>query len=73
MSMNMDELAAESADLLPGREALTKFSGFSFTKTLNVTKHVAHVSASNESLALNDHSVGAVAQSAANQSISISQ
>ncbi|WP_377269393.1 hypothetical protein [Peterkaempfera sp. SMS 1(5)a] len=72
MSMNIDELAAESADLLPGREALTKFS-LSFAKTVNVTKHVANVAASNESLALNDHSPFAVAQSAANQSISISQ
>ncbi|AXI79453.1 hypothetical protein [Peterkaempfera bronchialis] len=72
MSMNIDELSAESADLLPGREALTKFS-LNIAKTVNVTKHVANVSAANDSLALNDHSPFAVAQSSANQSISIHQ
>ncbi|MEZ0091309.1 hypothetical protein ABH925_002468, partial [Streptacidiphilus sp. EB129] len=48
MSMDMHELDAESAELLPGREALGKLK-FSFTKTVNVTKHVANVSAHNQS------------------------
>jgi len=72
MSMDMNELAAESAELLPGREALGKLS-FSFTKNLSVTKHVANVSASNNSLATNIHSAGADAESEAAQSISITQ
>ena len=72
MSMDMHELDAESAELLPGREALGKLK-FSFTKTVNVTKHVANVSASNDSTAGNFHSLGATAQSEADQSITISQ
>ncbi|MEV4439189.1 hypothetical protein AB0K09_09230 [Streptomyces sp. NPDC049577] len=72
MSMNAHELEAESAELLPGREALGKLK-FSFTRTTNVTKHIANVSAHNESAALNDHSPFAVAQSEATQSISIKQ
>jgi hypothetical protein len=72
MSMDMHELDAESAELLPGREALGKLK-FSFTKTVNVTKHVANVSASNTSSAGNFGSLGATAQSEACQSISISQ
>ncbi len=55
--MDAHELEAESAELLPGREALGKLK-FSFNRTTNVTKHVATVQASNSSLALNDHSVG---------------
>ncbi|GAA3055141.1 hypothetical protein VR41_02310 [Streptomyces sp. NRRL B-1568] len=72
MSMNPNELEAESAELLPGREALGKLK-FSFTRTTNVTKHVAHVSAHNESLAANTDSPFAVAQSEATQAISIKQ
>ena len=44
MSMNIDELNAESAELLPGREALSTLK-FNFTKNVNVTKHVANVNA----------------------------
>ncbi|MEV4431900.1 hypothetical protein [Streptomyces sp. NPDC049555] len=72
MSMNPHELEAESAELLPGREALGKLK-FSFTRTTNITKHVANVHAHNESLAANDNSPWAVAQSEAAQSISIKQ
>ncbi|WP_037568959.1 hypothetical protein [Phaeacidiphilus oryzae] len=66
------ELDAESADLLPGREALGKLT-FTFTRTTNVTKHVANVHAHNESAAVNQWSPEAVAQSEASQSISIHQ
>ncbi|QMU79451.1 hypothetical protein GXW83_30835 [Streptacidiphilus sp. PB12-B1b] len=72
MSMDMHELDAESAELLPGREALGKLK-FSFTKTVNVTQHVANVSAHNTSSANNFGSLGATAQSEADQAISISQ
>jgi len=72
MSMNMNELDAESAELLPGREALSKVK-FSFTKTVNVTKHIANVEASNQSLAGNFASIGSAAGSDAAQSISIHQ
>ena len=74
MSMDMHELQAESAELLPGREALGKLS-FSFTKTVNVTKnvHVANVDAANTSNVGNFGSWGAAAQGEAAQSISISQ
>ncbi|MFE0331145.1 hypothetical protein ACFW08_30965, partial [Streptomyces sp. NPDC058960] len=68
MSMNAHELDAETAELLPGREALGRLK-FSFGKTVNVTKHVANVSASNQSAALNDHSAWSVAESQATQSI----
>jgi hypothetical protein len=66
------ELDAESAELLPGREALGKLS-FSFTKSMNVTKHVANVHAHNESAAVNEFSPWATAQSEAAQSINIAQ
>jgi hypothetical protein len=74
MGMDMHELEAESAELLPGREALGKLS-FSFTKTVDVTKHVnvANVAASNTSNVGNFGSWGAAAQGEAAQSISISQ
>ena len=76
MSMDIHELEAESAELLPGREALGKLS-FSFAKTLNVTKNVtvhhATVNADNTSNVGNYFSPGAVAQGEADQSISISQ
>jgi hypothetical protein len=70
--MNVQELEAESAQLLPGREALGKLR-FSFTKTTYVTKHIATVDASNHSTALNLFSPDAVAQAQATQSITISQ
>ena len=72
MSMDMHELDAETAELLPAREALGKLT-FNFAKTVNVTKHVANVSAHNTSSANNVASLGATAQSEADQSISISQ
>jgi len=72
MSMDMHELDAETAELLPAREALGKLK-FSFAKSVNVTKHVANVSAHNTSTADNFGSLGATAQSEADQSISISQ
>ena len=70
--LDINELDAESAELLPGREALSKVK-FSFAKTVNVTKHVANVEAANSSSAGNWGSLGAVASSGASQSISISQ
>jgi hypothetical protein len=72
MSMNAHELDAETAELLPGREALGRLK-FSFGKTVNVTKHVANVSAHNESAAINDHSAWSAAESEAAQSITITQ
>ncbi|WP_034263826.1 hypothetical protein [Actinospica robiniae] len=74
MSIKIDELEAESAELLPGREALGRLR-FSFTKTVNVTKHVnvAHVDATNLSEAVNYQSAGATAASEAVQTISITQ
>ncbi|OIJ92284.1 hypothetical protein [Streptomyces monashensis] len=72
MSMDMNELENESAELLPGREALGRLK-FSFHKTVNVTKHVAHINAHNESTALNDHSSYSDAESQATQSISVTQ
>ena len=70
--MDPRELDAESAELLPGREALGRLK-FSFGKTVNVTEHVANVSANNQSAALNDHSLWSAAESGAAQSINISQ
>jgi hypothetical protein len=70
--MDAHELEAESAELLPGREALGRLK-FSFSKTVTVTKHVATISAHNESAALNDHSIGSVAESGAAQSITVTQ
>ena len=76
MSMDMRELEAETAELLPGREALGKLS-FNFTKTIDVTKtvnvHQATVNASNVSNVGNFHSADAQAEGEAVQSISISQ
>ncbi|GHD95921.1 hypothetical protein [Streptomyces naganishii] len=72
MSMDMNELETESAELLPGREALGRLK-FSFGKTVNVTKHIANISASNQSAALNDHSFASAAESQAVQSISVTQ
>ena len=72
MSINIDELQAESAELLPGREALSTLR-FNITKHVTVTKHIAHVDATNLSAAVNYQSFGADAESAAGQSIHISQ
>lgn len=70
--MNNDQLNAESAQLLPGREALGRLR-FSFVKTTNITRHAAHVDAHNNSLAANLNSPEAIAASEANQTINISQ
>ncbi|MEU6556168.1 hypothetical protein ABZ915_38850 [Streptomyces sp. NPDC046915] len=72
MSMDMNELETESAELLPGREALSRLK-FSFGKTVNVTKHVANINAHNESAALNDHSSWSAAESSAAQTINVTQ
>ena len=72
MSMDMHELETESAELLPGREALGRLK-FSFNKTTNVTKHIATIQADNQSAALNDHSSYSVAESQASQSIVVKQ
>lgn len=72
MSMDMHELDTESAELLPGREALGKLK-FSFNRTTNVTKHIATVQADNQSAAVNDHSAWSAAESQASQSISVKQ
>jgi hypothetical protein len=72
MSMDMNELDTESAELLPGREALGRLK-FSFGKTVNVTKHVANISAHNESAAVNDHSSWSDAESSASQTINVTQ
>jgi hypothetical protein len=75
MSMDVNELVAESsAQLLPGREALSRLR-FSFIRTTDITKHVtvANVHASDYSTALNINSDGATAASEASQAITISQ
>ncbi|MGI5142098.1 MULTISPECIES: hypothetical protein [unclassified Streptomyces] len=72
MSMSAHELDAESAELLPGREALGRMK-FSFHKTVNVKKHIANVWAQNQSQAINDHSAWSSAESQAVQSITINQ
>ncbi|MBF9071622.1 hypothetical protein [Streptacidiphilus fuscans] len=72
MSMDITELEAESAELLPGREALGRLK-FNFTKTVNVTKHVATVNAHNHSTALNIGSNCSTAASDASQAITIHQ
>ncbi|MGW9031326.1 hypothetical protein ACWGQ5_46330 [Streptomyces sp. NPDC055722] len=70
--MDPRELDAESAELLPGREALGRLK-FSFHKTVNVTKHIAHVEAWNNSQAWNNNSTLSAAESSACQSITINQ
>ncbi|WP_037605979.1 hypothetical protein [Streptacidiphilus rugosus] len=72
MSINITELDNESAELLPGREALGRLS-FRFTRTTNVTKHIANVNAHNTSVAVNLGSDDATAASEACQSITIHQ
>ncbi|WP_042408764.1 hypothetical protein [Streptacidiphilus carbonis] len=70
--LEMHELDNESAELLPGREALSTFK-FTKVSVTNVTKHIANVGASNTSSAGNFLSLGSVAQSGADQGICISQ
>ncbi|MEW2134180.1 MULTISPECIES: hypothetical protein [unclassified Streptomyces] len=70
--MNIDQLEAETAELLPSREALGRFS-FNLTKLTNVTRKVATIDAHNESAAVNQYSPLAVAQSSAAQGISVNQ
>ncbi|MFJ6948742.1 hypothetical protein ACISU4_29580 [Streptomyces wuyuanensis] len=70
--MNVEELEAEAAELLPGREALGRLR-FNFVRTTNVSERIAYVSAHNESLATNIDSPDAIAASDATQSITISQ
>ena len=72
MSMDINELEAESAELLPSREALGKLS-FNIVKTVKVTNHVANVGAVNTSQAANYGSLFSDAESAAGQGITISQ
>jgi hypothetical protein len=73
MSMDITELRAESsAQLLPGREALSRCT-FRFIKRTCITKHIAGVHASNTSTALNVHCDGADAQSLAGQGINLYQ
>jgi hypothetical protein len=74
VSMDMYELEAETAELLPGREALGKLS-FTFTKSVDVAKNinVANISASNHASADNYGSFGADAESEAVQSITVTQ
>jgi hypothetical protein len=72
MSMDMHELEAESAELLPGREALGKLSVNIF-KSVKVTNHVADVTAVNSSQAANYGSILSEAGSSAGQGISITQ
>ncbi|MCD0486209.1 hypothetical protein [Streptacidiphilus sp. ASG 303] len=66
------ELENESAELLPGREALGRFS-LNLTKLTCVTKHVANVHADNSSYAVNNFSDDAVAQANSGQWISVNQ
>jgi hypothetical protein len=74
MSMDLHELEAETAELLPGREALGKLS-FTFTKSVDVAKNVnvANISASNHASADNYNSWNAGAEADAVQSISVTQ
>ncbi|GHF25873.1 hypothetical protein ACFY2W_06480 [Streptomyces sp. NPDC001262] len=70
--LDVNELEAESAELLPGREALGKLK-FDFFRQDNFTTHMANVDAHNQSDAVNICSPDAIAQSEAMQGISISQ
>ncbi len=72
MSMDLHELEAESAELLPGREALSKVS-LNIFKSVKVTNHVADVTAANSSQAANYGSLLSEAGSSAGQGITISQ
>ncbi|MET8410790.1 hypothetical protein ABZV34_22285 [Streptomyces sp. NPDC005195] len=70
--MNISQLEAETAELLPGREALARFS-FNLTRMTSISKKVANLDAHNESAAVNQFSPLAVAQSQASQAISVHQ
>ncbi|MFF8942822.1 MULTISPECIES: hypothetical protein [unclassified Streptomyces] len=70
--MDIKQLEAETAELLPGREALGRFS-FNLTKTTSISKKYLNLDAHNESAAVNQFSPLAVAQSAASQAISVHQ
>ena len=72
MSITIDELETESAELLPGREALSTLK-FNFTRNVNVTKHIANVDATNLSAVVNYQSYGATAAGEAVQTICITQ
>ncbi len=66
------ELENETAEMLPGREALGRFS-FNLTKLTSMTKHVANIQAQNNSLGMNNFSDGSVAQANSGQWICVSQ
>jgi hypothetical protein len=68
--IDMSVLETETAELLPKREALSRFS-FNLHKT-TVTKHAA-VYAENNSVSYNEHSWDSLASSEAKQYIAISQ
>ncbi|MFJ9836516.1 hypothetical protein ACIRU2_34785 [Streptomyces sp. NPDC101169] len=70
--MNTNQLHTQTAELLPAREALGKFS-FNLTKLTTITKKTAHINAHNESAALNQCSPYATAQSETTQTINIHQ
>ncbi len=78
--IDIRELETESAELLPGREALSRFcfrphhGGFGHGNIHNdITNHVADVNAGNSSTAFNIDSLDSVAASDAGQSIVIAQ
>ncbi|GAB2924120.1 hypothetical protein [Streptomyces heilongjiangensis] len=70
--MNINQLEAETVEMLPGREALGRFS-FNLTKLSTVSTKVANLGVHNESTAANQFSPLAVAQSAATQAVSVRQ
>lgn len=70
--LDVSELNAESAELLPGREALGRFK-FSLTRVTQVSHKFAYVDADNTSAAVNSFSPLAVAQSQATQDILVKQ
>jgi hypothetical protein len=76
MSMDLHELEAETAELLPGREALGKLS-FTFTKSVDVTKNInvntVNAAASNHADAANYGSPLGTAVSSAGQGITVTQ
>jgi hypothetical protein len=67
MRMDITELNAETVELLPSREALGRL------RFVKIHVNVAQVWAHNESAAVNVASPWAMAQSEAEQSISINQ
>ncbi|MDF3298670.1 hypothetical protein [Streptomyces tropicalis] len=70
--MDIKQLEAETAELLPGREALARFS-FNLARTTSISKKLVNLNAHNESAAVNQFSPLAVAQSQASQAISVHQ